>query len=401
MREQTKNMLIGVFILTACFLVISIIMFLKPSVGDGKKTLYVRFSNINKIGVGTRVMFAGKPVGEVVSVEEIYNAREQPSDVLGQVYFYQLILKVDSSVKVYNTDEIALQTSGLLGEKSIAIIPKTPPVGVIPKLIQNEPIYANSVDPLENTFDEISDLANKAQASLDHFSKWMSENSDDISFAIKKFGEAMNQITIATTTLNEQRLLEEIKNTAISFQQTANSITDTILQLKEDNAFTNLALTLDHTKNFTQSLETIGDNLVAGKGTIGKLLENDDLYLRFSAIMSKADTMMNDINHYGILFHLNKNWQRTRMKQMTELDALQTPDDFRRFFESQVDQINTSMSRISILVDKADASPAKERIFESTNFKKDFAELLREIDELSNNLKLYNQKLSEMGTYGN
>ena len=54
MREQTKNMLIGVFILTACFLIVSIIMFLKPTVGDGKKTLYVRFSNINKINVGQR-----------------------------------------------------------------------------------------------------------------------------------------------------------------------------------------------------------------------------------------------------------------------------------------------------------------------------------------------------------
>ena len=400
MREQTKNMLIGVFILTACFLIVSIIMFLKPTVGDGKKTLYVRFSNINKINVGTRVMFAGKPVGEVVAIDEIFNAREQPSDVLGHVYFYQLILKVDSSVKVYNTDEIALQTSGLLGEKSIAIIPKTPPIGVIPKLITNEPIYANSVDPIENTFDEISDLANKIQASVDHFSKWMSENSEDISFAIKKFGEAMNQINIAVTDVNEEQVVQEVKNTLISFQQTSNSVTDTITQLKEDEAFTNLAITLDHAKNFSQSIETISDNLVAGKGTIGKLLEGDDLYLRFNAIMSKADTMMNDINHYGLLFHLNKNWQRQRTKQMTEIDALNSPAEFKTFFEGQVDQINTSMARISVLVDKADNSPNRDPIFETVNFKKDFAELLREIDELANNLKLYNQKLLELGAYG-
>ena len=49
-------------------MIIWIIMFLKPSVGDGKQILYVRFSDVNNIPIGTRVIFAGKPVGEVVAI---------------------------------------------------------------------------------------------------------------------------------------------------------------------------------------------------------------------------------------------------------------------------------------------------------------------------------------------
>ena len=98
MGEKTKNLAIGIFVLFAIFLVVYIIMFLKPSVGDMKQTLYVRFSNINKINVGTRVMFAGKAVGEVVAIREIYNAREQPTDSLNRVYFYELVLKIDSGI---------------------------------------------------------------------------------------------------------------------------------------------------------------------------------------------------------------------------------------------------------------------------------------------------------------
>jgi phospholipid/cholesterol/gamma-HCH transport system substrate-binding protein len=45
-----------------------------------------------------------------------------------------------------------------------------------------------------------------------------------------------------------------------------------------------------------------------GQGTFGKLLQADDMYLRLTSLLSKADTMMNDMNHYGILFHLNKGW---------------------------------------------------------------------------------------------
>ena len=164
MIDYMKNMLIGLFVVVACALIVGIILFLEPSVGDGKETLVVRFSNVNGLSLGTRVMFAGKPVGEVVAIEQIKQAREQPTDELGQVYFYQLILHVDSSVHVYNTDEITVQTSGLLGEKSIAIIPRSPPKGVKPTLITaSTPVYAESVDPLESAFNELSQLSDKVE----------------------------------------------------------------------------------------------------------------------------------------------------------------------------------------------------------------------------------------------
>jgi len=62
--------------------------------------------DINNVGVGTRVLFAGRPVGEVVSIEEIPQGRKQPVDELGRVYTYQLKIKIDSGIKVYDTDEV-------------------------------------------------------------------------------------------------------------------------------------------------------------------------------------------------------------------------------------------------------------------------------------------------------
>src|SRR5271154_2662021 len=104
MGEQTKNMLIGVFVIATCGVIIWLIMFLKPTVGNGKETLYVRFSTINQLNIGTRVLFAGRPVGEVFAIQEIHDARKKPiADALGEIYYYQLVLKVDSSVKVYDT----------------------------------------------------------------------------------------------------------------------------------------------------------------------------------------------------------------------------------------------------------------------------------------------------------
>ena len=109
--------------------------------------------------------------------------------------------------------------------------------------------------------------------------------------------------------------------------------------------------------------------------------------------MSKADTMMNDINHYGVLFHLNKGWQRTHTKRISQLDALDSPVAFKDYFQSEIDQINTSMSRISMLVEKA-REGEENKVLETTSFRDNFAELLRQVDEMSGNFRLYNEQYS-------
>ncbi len=128
---------------------------------------------------------------------------------------------------------------------------------------------------------------------------------------------------------------------------------------------------------------------------MGKLIKSEDFYLHMSAILSKVDTLMNDINHYGILFHLNKSWQRQRAQRITVLNALDTPANFKEYFETEISQINTAMSRLSMLIEKAEVNPERQEIFSDEQFHRDFAELLRQADRLSNNLKLYNEQLNQ------
>ncbi len=395
MGNQVKNLLIGIFIIAACSLLIGIVMFLKPSVGNNEKTLYVRFANINKINIGTRVTYAGKPIGQVVAIDQIHDPRKQPADTLGRYYFYQLTLKVDSTVVVYNTDEVSLQTSGLLGEKSIAIIPKRPPKGITPKLITNQPIYASSVDPIENAFIELSTVAKKMEETLDEVNKWIKENGDLVACSVKSFGDAMRQIDIAVCDFNEKRVIDEIHATASSMRETITKIQQVICDMDKQGTFTNFAATMKNMKKTTRSIELVSRDLADGKGTLGKLLKFDDLYLRFTAIMSKIDTLMDDINQYGLLFSSSKAWQREHVKRASLMNALNTPQSFKSYFQTEVGLVNSSMTRISMLIDKAEQTPIKDQILQDDTFKEDFAELMRKADELSENLRLYNQQLQE------
>lgn len=387
-------MLIGLFVAVACGLVVGMILFLEPTVGDGDQTLIMRFSNINGISVGTRVMFAGKPVGEVAKIEQIPDARQQPTDALGQVYFYQLVLKIDSHVRAFNTDEFTIATSGLLGEKSIAIIPKAPPKGVVPKRVTAKtPIYAESVDPFESTFNELAQVADKVEETLDKVNIWIDQNGTELGAAIRAFDDAMSEAAVAIERINKLHVVDESSVAIQNFAEVMHGANEALAVLKKDNVFENAGIMMQNFKQVSQSIQYISSRLQEGDSTLGKLLVDDGMYLQVQSIMSKANTLLNDFNQYGLFFNLNKTWQKTRARNASGIASLESPQEFRAYFQREVDLINTAMGRLSMVIDRAENSSERKRILESPKFQSDFAELMRQAESLTNNLKLYNEQL--------
>ena len=406
MTDQMKNAIIGLFVICALALTIFIILYMEPSIGDGKKILHVRFSNISGLSDGTRVSLAGKPIGEVIKIRVIKKARDEKTDELGRVYFYELTLRVDSSVEFYSCDKIAISTIGLMGEKSIEIIPQAPKKGKTPKIITKQVIYADSVEPLEYAFHKISELSNSITSAVDNLNEWFTENHEELNKAVKTFGDAMEEIDIAIHSINEKEVIQSLKETIVTFNEDLQLIRSALedaqdreMIAKLDTIFTNFAETShafkDNSGEILSNVNIISRDIAEGRGSIGKLIHSDDFYLRITAIMGKVDTLMNDVNNYGVLFQYNKHWKRIRTKRATLLTALQTPSQFRNYFEKEIDDINTSLGRISMLLEKAENAREKERIMESTPFKKDFASLLREVENLFDSLKLYNEQMIE------
>lgn len=404
MTSYLKNVLIGVFVTVAIVIAVGIIMFLKPSVGDGKKILNVRFSNISGINVGTRVTFAGKAVGEVESIKQVPDAREQPVDALGRVYFYQLKLKVDSSVKVFNTDEITTSTSGLMGEKAIAIIPKAPKKGQIPRLITHQIIYARSVDPFESALHDVSTLAKQAAVTIKDINQWFNENSENLSQAVTGFSGSMHELETLLDQINTENIVATSKRTLDLFSDNLQLVRNTLEEVQQNG----LVATIDDVfKNFNDAIQSfnvdgrqilnnlnvVTSDLADGSGTLGQLITNDDLYLRVNNVTSKVETLLNDVNHYGILFQYNKQWQRLRNKRISEMNALDSPQEFRQYTQKEIDSINTALGRISMVLDKAEDQDQKMQILRSSAFKKDFFQLLKQVEGLSKTLKLYNEQI--------
>ncbi len=397
MTDRLKNILIGLFVTAAFTIVISMILFLKPQIGDGKQLLHVRFANIAGITQGTRVTFAGKPVGDVIEIQEISHSREGPFDENGRIYCYELLLRVDSSLAVFRTDEIALRTTGLMGEKSVAILPKAIPPSERPERIENQVIYATSIDSLENTFQQINKVARRVDETVQEFNLFLRDEKTPLHDTLQSAHEALAHITSTLQTAEETDLLPAFKETMdlasdnLRLLQSgldegellpkASRLLDSVEQLSD--------LLLRDGSEILKQTQEITQDLAQGNGTLGRLISGEDLYLRFVSVMNKTEILMNDLNHYGLLFQYDKHWQRGRTKRANLLQALQTPQEFKHYFEGELDIMTTSFSRLIALLEKQDAQEGES----SPLFQKTFASLLRKLQDLADVMKLYNQEI--------
>lgn len=304
MGDRVKAFWLGIFIIVGIAIAAWLIMFLKPSVGDGKVTLNVRFSNIGKVEEGTRVTFAGKPVGEVHKIVEVKDPRQSPSDSAGNLYIYELTLKVDSSVQVYTYDEILFATSGLLGEKSIAINPKATPPGAPPaENVTDQMLFARSTDKLDEALTQLTQVAESFDDTLSGVNEFFSDNAQQFNDTLTALGSAGDKISTFLGDLHDQDFVCRASRAADALAVTMDSADLLIESIQKQKIVNRLGKTLDNVTKVT------GD-IANGQGTLGKLITQDDLYWQITNTMCRIETLINDINCYGLLFQYNKKWQR-------------------------------------------------------------------------------------------
>jgi phospholipid/cholesterol/gamma-HCH transport system substrate-binding protein len=315
MSHSVRNVFIGIFLIAACVTIVSMIFFLHPSVGDRKQILFVRFADVNQINIGTRVLYAGLPVGDVTAIQEIAQARAQPVDSDGNVYVFQLTLEVDSSIQVLSTDLVRTVTTGLLGEKSIAIIPQAPPPGVTSVIVTTQPIYGDSEDPLQHTISEMGSLARKIEGSIDHMEKWIGMHGQDLASALSSFRSAMDQTSCALTRFNQSNLIDTIEGAVQNFSGSILQLQSLLQEIEEGRLIENSALTMRNLKKASDDIALIIGKIAAGKGTVGEVINSDALYVEITTILQHIDSLIEAMNRYGLLFHLNKSWQRLQVEK--------------------------------------------------------------------------------------
>lgn len=300
MTEIKKNIAIGLVLCMSFFLILWVLLFLHPTFGDRGMQFHVRFAGIEKVSKGSRVTFAGRPVGHVEEITTIARESLNPSDKNAPVYCYDVRVAIDSHVTVYDTDEIMLSTSGLMGERHIAITPKP---ALSPKaLTQGQVVYATELPSLSDTIQQVNH--------------------------------------------NLQELFTSTKSSAQSFEQVCLNINASWPKIQ--SAIENFTALSVKSQETAEKLNLLITNIHAGKGSLGRLLTSDELYFKTSALMNKVDLLFNDLNTYGVMYHWNNNWKKEQKAREMTLAKLKNPEDFNQFLSEKLMQISSNINSLKM-----------------------------------------------------
>lgn len=454
MNEVKKNISIGALVFLSFGLLVWVLLFLHPSFGDGHLVLHVRFPNVDKITVGTKVTYAGRPVGRVIDIKSIQDGRAQvQQDSVEQdgrkvIFPYELVLGIDSHVKVFDSDSIGMGSSGLMGERFIAITPRPSKTGEYRLLKPNDTIYADVAPSVEDTFVGISAVVRKAEGTIDQMSDILSKNQKEIETTVKNVQGVASQLEIMLRHVNDSKLLETLQNSVQSFQKTADTATSMLEGIKKQRvveslgkasqnveqltaslnsdhgvtgivkktdtlidqltltsakisevlphleaALTNLPAVVNNADAASRELKGTMEKISAGQGTLGKLIADDDAYFKSLLVLDKMNLFLQDMNSYGILFHLDKGWQREQRKRIADLEKLKTPTEFSTFLDEELSRISASIARVSMALEKAentlDQGTWKTNSDAKEDLSRSYKDLLRQIRSLEQALSPY------------
>lgn len=336
MSERFKAFWLGLFLIGALAILAWFILFLRPSVGDGKTTLRVRFTNVEKIVEGTRVNFAGRPVGQVTRIEEVPDPRDAPADPYGNLYIFEVTLKVDSSVSVYSYDEVSLQTQGLFGEKIISILPKAPPPGDPPAInVTNDILYGQSADQLDQVVREVSKVAGQISEALEGVSDLLEGDS------LETFREVAKALVLFFNRANDLNLTSSLNEASLAIADAGDEAASFLRQAQEANLIPALQEAASGLAETTETLQELTRNLLSADGTIGKLIQSDDLYWQLSCTLHRLNELLQSVNDYGLLFQFNRKWQReAQQKQNRCCSQLETS------FSEELASIGDSLEKL-------------------------------------------------------
>lgn len=407
MPGSIKTVLIGIFVIIAAAIVVSMLLYIHPTVGDNAKTLRIRFTDVDKIDIGTRVTYAGHPVGEVVSIKELPEARTSRLNFEGDVYVYEIEVKVDSAVDVFNTDEVTVRTSGLLGEKNIEINPMPPKPGQPLFKVENQVLYAVPVGTVEGTLKSISELSKRVEETLERIQVVVEDiKKEEI---VKDIGTITKNLAEIARALNHPEKLTETIDNIHSVSQRAVKSWDTVDETlrnvyaftdkvhrswpKVERALDQLNAAADNTKDFTSSAKQIVDYAKSGKGSVGRLFMGNDLYLQVKSILHKGENLMADVNQFGLLFQTNKRWQRLEAQRRHLVQTLSNPVQFTDYFNNEMENITANLSSVSSILNDTQYNDPRS-LYYNPNFTLEFSNLMRNVGNMEETIKLYNEQLA-------
>ena len=255
------------------------------------RTFYAVYNDVEGLAVGTPVTINGFQVGSVQKISFLNGSGD-------------LVIKFRVENKfAFNSKSMAkIYETGLIGGKAIAIVPS---LDQAPSAKSGDTLQS-SISPglTELVNDKLSPLQDKIEAMivnadvvLQNINTILDEPTrKNIQSSIDGFSSSMRELDQLGKSLNQMVSSQDgnLKNTLSEL----NTASKNLATITTDVADSDIGVTLQELKTVTSSLSIILQNLEQGKGSAGKLLNDEQLYTNLSEASEALNLLLEDMREH-------------------------------------------------------------------------------------------------------
>ncbi len=301
MDKSRLEIKVGLFVLFGLVLLAIVTIQFSKGTSLFRSTYELKLNAVNVGGIKPRagVLLAGVQVGSVAEVK----LAEGGKSVL-------IRLRIYNDFKIYHDARFVIEQAGFLGDQYVSVIPTT---NSEPFLVDGDEVPCQEPFNLQEVarstagfIQRIDETAKKLDASVSDLRRVVLNEQTLTNFAIA-IGNTRTVSEQALSTLNNINALVATNtdqvNTAVSnavfFSQELTRMAGSANSLLATNG-AEVSIAVSNIKSSTETLKQLMDDLQAGKGLAGTILQNSQLSTNVQTIADNLSVTSSNLNRFGL-----------------------------------------------------------------------------------------------------
>ena len=285
----SKEIKAAFFVLSTILLFIFGFNFLKgSSLLDKQKTIYAVYDEVDGLLVGANVMINGLSIGNVTELDFLPNSTK-----------ILVTLKVKDKLNFSSRSTASIYETGVLGGLAISI----DPIFERESIVKTGDTLNSSVRPglTELINRQIEPLSRQLQSTITSVDSIFTGASNVLNRQTQEeIKESINVLTSAIKAINNSSIIIEktltdkntqINNTINNFEKISSNLSEVSDEL---NSF-ELSKLLSNLEVSVDGISSIVDKLESDNSTIGKLINEDEVYNNLNLSIESLNSLINDI----------------------------------------------------------------------------------------------------------
>ncbi|NHN26832.1 MCE family protein [Flavobacterium jejuense] len=286
--KLTKEIKTAILVISSILLFIWGYSFLKGrNLFDSSKKLYVIYDSVEGLEPSSLVKLKGVNVGRVNSYHFLDNKK------------VQVELAITSDYPISKSSIAELSGSSPLGGKEIIIIPNDEDNTIIESgefLKSNSKLgltdaLAEQMIPLKDKIDKLLDNANILFANFNEILD--QKTKSNLKSSISELNRTMTEFSGVSKNLNS--LLSENKVKLDNSFANLDKTTSNFAIMSDSLAKANLGKTVKNLEKTLASVDKIMSGIESGKGTMGKLMNDEAMYTNFTKASKELELLLQDL----------------------------------------------------------------------------------------------------------